>query len=350
MAKKRRPSRPSNSIMSSSNPSKPNHNPNPNPNPASPNTPDAPNAPDGTKNEDYIVDTIFPRREIHIVGGSSHSGKTTLLFHMINLWSRQEAVFGHQSYSLPFCYVSAVHSLDLARATARRVGVPADTPILSTVDVDQASNFEELIALARRRVDDLQVIFLDGIHTFCKGSIVEYEPVATFLRDSIRLLKSTGITVIASGRCTKNRESYRASNPCDRFMGSTAWSEFTSTFIAVDPRHPEDPRDRGRRILVMPKNAPGEMWDFEFGQNGTLVESASDTNSPVFVKFKLETFDTLVFVGHDPGEQISSKDMKEFAECSEISDRTLYRHLSNLIAQGKLTKSKWGFYQVASTQ
>lgn len=308
---------------------------------------DAPVLPE---NNDYLVETIFPRREIHIVGGSSHSGKTTLLFHIINLWSRQEAVFGHKSYPLPFCYVSAVHSIDLARSAARRVGVPPETPIISTVDVDEASKFEDLIALACRRVDDLQVIFLDGIHTFCKGSIVEYEPVATFLRGAIRLLKHTGITVIASGRCTKNRESYRASNPCDRFMGSTAWSEFTSTFIAVDPRRPEDPRDRGRRILVMPKNAAGEMWDFEFGPNGTLIESGSDTNSLVFVKFKLETFDALVFAGHNPGEEMTSKDMKEFAECSEISDRTLYRHLSNLIAQGKLTKSKWGFYQIPLTQ
>src|ERR1700733_12152336 len=101
-------------------------------------------------NDDYIVETIFPRREIHIIGGSSHSGKTTLLFHIINLWSRREAIFGHESFPLPFCYVSAVHSIDLARATAKRVGVPDGTPILSTVDEEQASTFEDLIALSNR--------------------------------------------------------------------------------------------------------------------------------------------------------------------------------------------------------
>jgi hypothetical protein len=133
-------------------------------------------------------------------------------------------------------------------------------------------------------------------------------------------------------------------------MGSTAWSEFTSTFIAVDPRRPEDPRDRGRRVLIMPKNAAGELWDFEFSPSGTLVEAPSDLNAPAFIAYKLENFNALVFDGHNPGEQISSKDMKELAECAEISDRTLYRHLSNLISEEKLTKSKWGFYQIPSTQ
>lgn len=295
----------------------------------------------------YVVETIFPRHRLHIIGGPAHAGKTTLLFRIMADWRNGLNVFGCKSHPAPFCYISCVDPLEACKDVERRMGL-AKIPMISAVDEGGVNTFDDVYNLVISKYPDTQVIFLDSILRIAESSGLDNKIVGDFLSKLLRRLQEREITLIATGRCAKPKENNSTIRSIDRFLGATCWTEFGSTFIAVDPRSPNRPRDDRRRITVMPKGAASFELFYRFTSEGHFVEVSDDgtADSPD----RLEQLSDILGV-YDAGTELTTAELLALGQDLGILARsTMMSYLQVLVRAGKLQDAGYGKYKVSTVQ
>jgi len=296
----------------------------------------------------FIVDTILPSQQLHIIGGPAHAGKTSLSFRMMGDWQSQLNVFGYKSNPVPFCYVSCVSSIESCREVANRMGI-RNLNMISAVDEGGVKNFDDVYSLAAREVPNVQVIFLDGILRIAESSGLDNKVVGDFLSQLLRKLKEYKVTLIATGRCAKPKESRSTIRSIDRFLGATAWTEFASTFIAIEPSRPNKPKDDLRIVTVMPKNSPAFTLNYRFTQEGQLVEVPEDfaSNSPDRIQLIAE----MLSGAWEPGDEITTAEILDLGQAIGILARaSMMRYIQVLVHRGELLDAGHGKYRVPAIQ
>lgn len=305
----------------------------------------------------YIVDPIFPKHELVVIGGPAQSGKTSLIFQIITEWSNRRKVFGFESHPAPYCFVSCNQSLAAARSVLARSGGNPYMPMVSMIDSNGGQRsakkltFEEVCSAARSVDSDVEVIFLDGILSLCPGSLIDNSGVSEFLAHTIHMLQNYGLTLIAAGRSAKPKEATNGSRNIDKFLGATAWTEYAETFIAIDNPKSKDPRDTHRTVTIMSKRAKAEVFQYRFSDVGNLIEVPTENDAPE----PIEAFKT---VCSTPGDEYRSSELIDIAEAVGMSRPAFYRHLKLMLSQGFLEpirerdgrQIKEGYYRVPYTQ
>jgi AAA domain-containing protein len=293
----------------------------------------------------FIVDRILPKHEIHLFGGPSHSGKTTLLLQLIDLWRNGRDVFGHRSYPAPFVYMSCGRSLSSVHAVIKRANIDPDTEprfnLTSTVDAGECKNFEQAYTIARNIEPDLEVLFIDGIHHICPGKENSLKDVSEFLAYITRRLQETGITLVGVGHSSKTKGEDRFSNPRERFLGSSAWGTGSSTMIIVERCRPDELQNNQRKVLVMPTNAADQVFDYSIDINGMFQPDLGELS-------QFDTYAALILF-RDQGTEFFKRELLEIAQ--SVGDqglplRTAERYIKLLVDQGKLQSTKWGKYVI----
>lgn len=293
--------------------------------------------------DEFIVNTIFPKRELHLIGGAAHSGKTSLLLHIMDNWRAGRKVFGYESYPTDkLCYVSCVHTIRACRKALAKTDL-GNIPTVSLFSKNKAKNFDEMWDLVRREAPETEVIFLDGISRISGGiSGLDNGQVGDFLINLISAMEPLGLTIIATGRCAKPRESRSTIRTIDRFLGATAWTEISSTFIAIEQRNPNRSTDDRRVITVMPKDAPCSVLHYRFNSAGRLTEVASDMDAD-----SADAIDVLttVLTAHEAGHVFQTSDLLDIGRDMGILSRsTMMKYLALLLKQGKLSDGGHGKY------
>ena len=296
-----------------------------------------------------VVDTIFPRHRLHIIGGPAHSGKTSLLFRIMADWSVGLNVFGFKSHKAPFCYISCVDPLEACEDVAKRMGMSdINIPMISGVDEGGVKTFDDVYSLVVRRVPDVEVIFLDSILRIAESSGLDNKLVGDVLDKLVRALRERRITLIATGRCAKPKDTKQNIRSIDRFLGATCWTEFGSTFVGIEPRSPSKPRDDRRRVVVMPKGAAAFDLFYRFTQEGHLVEVADDNtaDSPT----SIETLSD-IFSVYDPGSELTTTELLDLGQSIGILARsTMMSYLQMFVKSGKLQDAGYGRYRIPLVQ
>lgn len=288
---------------------------------------------------EFIVDQIFPAQEVHLTGGASGSGKTTLEGQMIEDWRQGKPVFGYKSFPAPFCYIACDRSLKSIQATLRRIGVPyQDWPIISLIDHPKIVGPDHIVTTARKHVSNVEVIWLDGIHSLCP-QINDYDAVQTFLTACTRACQRHNVTIKGLGHATKVREGESFLNPRHRFLGSVAWGGYSDTMVIIDQESPQDPTDTTRNVYLLPRNAENQMLKYEFVEGRlTLRTDASE--------FVLDRWLT----GLTSGTVITTANVLIQAEKAKVSGISAKRWLKRTVDAGKLLKTGHGFYTVCFPQ
>lgn len=290
----------------------------------------------------YIIDTIFPRHEVHLTGGASGSGKTTLEAQLIESWRKGEDVFGYRSYPAPFCYVACDRSLQSIHATLARVGVKfSEWPLISLINTHIQRTIPSILVEARKLVPDLQVLWLDGIHSLCpKGRINDYDVVSHFLIETTRLCQKEDLTIKSLGHATKVREGEGFLNPRHRFLGSVAWGGYSDTMTLIDQANPEDPADSTRNVYLLPRNEGGQLIEYHFNATGRLVPIATIEELDLDKWFKkLPT-----------GSNLTTSAIHEEGGRCNMSRATIYRWIKRMIEDGQMLRITDGLYQVRPPQ
>jgi RecA-family ATPase len=291
-----------------------------------------------------IIDRIFPAYENHLTGGASGSGKTTLEAEIIEDWRHGKPIFGYRSFPAPFCYVACDRSLQSIQATLRRIEIPFEEwPIISLINQPinmTLAPIPQIIHLARKKVPDLSVVWLDGIHSLCPGGkINDYGVVQGFLTDITRLCQREKLTFKSLGHATKVREGESFLNPRHRFLGTVAWGGYSDTMTIIDQAKPEDPLDTTRNVYLLPRNELSQTIKYEI-VNGKLTQ-VTDVADLLMDRWLLQLMASTI---------LSTEACQTQAEKLHISRATCTRWIKRMVEQGKLQKQDRGQYLVSFTQ
>lgn len=291
----------------------------------------------------YIVDRVFRRGSISLLGGPTYAGKTTLLFQIIRDWMAGMPIFGQESYPAPCCYVTAVHSAGDAWDVMTRVG--AEVKVLSTDSHSERSTFETVCMDALAAVPDVQVVFLDGIHPMCNGNSNDPGVVTTTLTGISKLLFKYNLTLVATGCFSKPKDHYSSGR--DRFAGAYSWLQGSSSFVSIDFQTPHNPADPRRLVVVHSKSGLAIKLNYRFNDHGTLAPVLN--GMPSRPEPRYDDFDDAI-LAHDPGTILARHEIVNIGESLNLSESSIKRHLIELQDAGHVTLSKWGHYQIGRKQ
>lgn len=289
---------------------------------------------------EFIVDDILPAREVHIIGGPSGSGKSSLVFQLLIEQIRQGLpVFGHPSISIPMCYVSCDRSDASIKRTLKRLNIPNPIPILNARSI--TTSMETVIQRSRDLVPGCKLIFIEAIIRFVpEGKMNDYKIVSDYLTYLGLLCEKYDVTLVAITHAPKTHENEHYANPRQRLSGSVAWGAFTETVILIEPDGEED----GRLISVLPRNGEEMTYTYAF-EKGILKEvSPEGTTFDLLDKHALPALkpDTLY-----PRLEILELVGQFHIKCSE---KTVQRWLNDKVRIGRMEKITRGVYKLIPLQ
>jgi len=279
---------------------------------------------------EYIIDEILPAHEVHLVGGPSGAGKTSLTMQLLKDLRLNQLIFGKQSHSVPLVYVACDRSLEATKRTITRLGVTLDFPIISLIGSGIKRDIDNVVSNALRLEPNMRLLVIDAIGALTPGGkINDYQVVGDFLIHCSEICRAKGITVKGLGHSTKVKEGEDFKNPRQKFLGSVAWGGFSETMIYIEPSDPSNPTDPNRTIMVLPRNSPSLVLEYAFDQLGRLVP-AGDISADLTLDVNL--------LKVPEGVPITTPQILEWAKPAGIPKRTVERWISDAIKSGKLER------------
>jgi RecA-family ATPase len=281
---------------------------------------------------EYIIDNIMPAHEIHLLGGPSGAGKTTLAFQMIRDIREGRPVFGYATHSIPICYVSCDRSSASAVRTAARVGVN-DIPTI--IAKRGHRNIRQVIEDAKALVPNLRLLVIDAIGVLVPGGkINDYGAVMDFLGYCTELCELHHITILAMGHATKTKEGEGFIDPRHKFLGSVAWGGSSDTMLYIESSNPKDPDDPSRRIIVLPRNYPASVLAYTFNNRGHLIP-VTEADDELTLDVKL--------LNVQLGVEVTTSTITGWG--FPASRSTINRWILDAVRTGKLEQVKKGVYR-----
>lgn len=297
--------------------------------------------------DQYVIEGLFPRREVHILSGPSGAGKTRWWFQIIDMWQRGEDLFGRKSYPDPYLFVSCDRSMESLGITLEGLGLRGRIgPMVSLVDEDRGFGVAELMldelnldgdSFEAVLTEDVRVVFIDAIDKMVpKGRTNDYQVVSDFLIGLTRLCQRYNLTVIGTRHTTKVREGNKILSPREKMLGSVAWAGFCSTVAVLEPVDEEDEGNRGRKLSIFPRNAAPEVHMYAMDDKGRVVEK------DIVDSAALDVF----ILSYGSGDIVAFQAFKDWGNKVGVPERTLKRWLKDKVGMGLLRRMARGVYVV----
>lgn len=215
--------------------------------------------------QDFLVDTIFPTGEIHLVGGPTGAGKTRWLFDTLLAWQKGRRILGFESYPCSWAYVSGDRSHASVLRTLKTMDIdPKLIPLIAAMD--KRLTLSQTFDAAQEMQAKLVVI-----ESF--GSLVEPPGLSVQVKNffySLRpILNATGMTIIGVMESPKMKPKDKYENPRQRISGVATWGHYADTIVLVEPTAAKK-ANSNRMLTVCPRNAPEQQIECTF-VNGHLV-------------------------------------------------------------------------------
>ncbi len=296
---------------------------------------------------EYIIEDLMPSNQVHLLGGPSGAGKTTLAFQMLNALREGTGSFLGRKILRPMkiAYISADRASNSVEETLDRVQV--DFPIFSIVDkalegkslIDDV--FPMLTSTYGYRPD---FVYIDGFTGLCPdGTVNNYLAVASWLAALQRYCQSKKITLVGACHTSKIREGEEIRNVRQKVLGTVAWAGYSETIILIEPPEKTEVSDSKKAVYLLPRNRP-EQKIFVFMEDGKYVLHGSVAESEEASDFILETI--LPETALTPNRAVDHKSMWAIAERKGVNRRTFDRYLTKLVERGKLRRKGKGVYVV----
>jgi hypothetical protein len=293
-----------------------------------------------TANPQYVIRDLFPSKQIHLIFGPAHSGKTTLMMQIMDDWRNGRDVFGYHSHPAPYCYASCTKQLPDVESHMRRIGLdPATIPHLSLQNTSSSRedfNIETLILKAKSLVPDLRVLWLEGLGTICPGKITEVRDVTEFLRNLMSICRREHLTIIAEMTTVKAREGNSYSYAIDRLPGSNVWSDMTGSKIPIDLADPRDLTDINRIVVLVMRNRASRRLYAAFVDSGLLA---------ITDRLEVATMDSWLTQQPTP-TQVTTKEIHKVGKSLGVSRSSITRWITDQHELGTLNPVSRGVWQI----
>lgn len=284
--------------------------------------------------EEYLIDDILPAYEIHLIGGSSGSGKTTFTLQTIADWLDGKPIFGHASHPIPYAYISIDRSHSSVTRTLQRIGLENKiTRIICREDfTEPIRGLGSVIQFAQKTFPDAKVLFIEGFQTLVGDKGNSYTPVANLLTAATVFCAEQGMTIIGICHSPKMKIEEGFQHPREVILGSVAWAAFSDTVITMDLNE----KTGVVTVRIMPRNAPLEAYELFFGKQGVLTPVNRDGRKDALTKML-----TML----PSGTVVTRKEILDLADSVHVSERSAERTITELIATEDLESLSRGTYR-----
>lgn len=290
--------------------------------------------------EKFVVESIMPAGELHLIGGASGAGKTTWMLQWLRDWEQAKPIFGHQSFPCPWVYISFDRGMLTLDRTLRRIRM--DDWAFPAYSVEDLGLKELTIFKIVDRFPEAQLFVIEGFQSVLpdaskgRGQNKEEMLWATDVRKKIL---STGKTILGVTHTPKMKmgESYQSTR--SRFLGSNSLLASTGTLISFDI--PEDSKQVGvqtdeRTVLIEGPNFQRLLKTYTRDNYGRFVEVEEAMQSI--------NLDTTIAVA-TPGTEYSTKDLEEIGAKNGMSRASVFRWIQRKKEEGLLVAASKGRYK-----
>jgi KaiC/GvpD/RAD55 family RecA-like ATPase len=277
------------------------------------------------------------------MSGASGSGKTTIIL---------QSIYAHQNgYQFPieydgknFAYIVADRSMEETQKKADKLKINVEVYGIVDDRTFKLSYLEEprmaLMEAMKRIKNPFDVLVIDPIMLFMKGSNIDYQSVAQSLIWMNRVAFDMDVTILGVHHSTKTRSDFKFMRPQDRISGSAAFQGFSGTQLAlIGAGELEEPFDELHVVSHM--NAPYKAL-LTRDDNGWFQvisnEKAQLAKLGTFAKF---------FGKADKG---TNKELEQFAEGIGMSRSQLYRELNKFVNDDMIVKVGRGVYALSENK
>lgn len=218
----------------------------------------------------YLIDTILPSQEVHLLAGMSDAGKTRWLFGMLLEWEQGKPILGLPSHPVPWLYVAADRTERQAQRTLAAMGhTPSQIPLLPAFGRQRKTRLQILTEASRRGIE---LIIWEGFKKFLPGSGNDRD-VTELLEDLSAYTDPSpdfpnGLTILGVVETPKMKPMERYSDPRQWVSGAAAWGYYSSTVFIIEYPNPASP---GRILHVCPKQGQRLAIDGGFDTQGRLT-------------------------------------------------------------------------------
>jgi len=232
------------------------------------------------------MDGWFSLGRVHLVGGSSGVGKTTLITKVLVRQEQGEIVFGHEGLKRrPLVLFADRGGLSNTETLLRLRIDPNDLQMdYISAEATGLDAVQEIIAFIEG-YDLPDVVFIEAADALVEdGNKPQY--VLPFMKGLQRVAEHYHCAIILSVGAPKARNGDKHAAQRDRIIGSEKWARCAEDVITLEFVSDGNGTESTRTLTVQHRNAPAEIFALVYAEDGSeLVEApspameASDQNS-----------------------------------------------------------------------
>lgn len=302
-------------------------------------------SPQVTNPHGYLIEPIWPLREVHIITGESGVGKTTLLTQWVNDLVEGNQIMGYKLPPQKVVYISnerSQESLEIDNIARWKLKAPFYTIAVAMEGVkvpkDKLWTYEGLVGLIKKYSElGFKVMVIDPIVTFCPKPNDQNEVHRFLYTLAQNQLKKYDVTIIASGHPPKEREGQKILNIRQKVAGSQGWGSFSNCNMHLEPADNANRMETRVRLEVRSRHAQPMEFFFDRDEIGRLVEVEGVGNQTV-------EFVMLSFM--EGKEVIKTNEAVVYAEKKGLDRKKVYKWLEKLASFGVLSHLERGAWSV----
>lgn len=278
--------------------------------------------------------------QVHLFAGSSGTGKTTVLFQLIDCMKRGEPFFGRPTQWHPTVYATIDRTELETELTAERVGLPRDfVPhyrfkfVRADPEDKDDHRIERLILGCKNLHPDMKILIIDGITLFAvHGKINDYQEMAGWYQRIGDFARDHDICIIGVTHTPKQREGNKILDPRQMIIGSSSQGGCSGSLFVIESTG----KDRWK-MHILPRDLPEDDIEITKDDRGRLIEVPSTANNR-------ESTALAIIGAFAPDAPIPAAVLLEKFKESGIGRSKAFQAISLLYAQGKIYKPSYGHY------
>ena len=286
----------------------------------------------------YIIESVMPTREVHLLAGAPGAGKTTHALDILSLVQLGEPVYGYPTHPTGVVWVSCDRSEDSHIERLESLSIPAET-FPFHAQRDSPTTIERVVIACASKYPQRKLIFIDGFGSLVpEGKLCDYANVARFLATAGALCQKYDRTILGCVHSSKQKDGQGYSDPRSQVLGSVAWAGFCDLMLVVARKNSQDPADGARIVYVCTRASAGDFSaEYQLGEAGRLVPSVD--------KEGISCLDFWLSADVPVGKTFNTKDFLERAAYFTIKQRTAERWLDSQVESERVIRLQRGLYK-----
>lgn len=313
-----------------------------------------------------LFENFLRTRQVNLIAGPTHSGKSIFLDHLIERWSMGEPVFGKAAFQQSWWYYSMNKSsrmlMDLRYVyySGRYTGVDSlprgesasngggDGIVLKDL-VEAANRAAERVFKAGRweagggdpeHFAPVRVLFIEEINSLMAGDSNRDADVRGFMTSLTRECERLDVTVVGTVSSGKWRKNDRVLLAVERMKGSTDWASCAADVVHIEHENPTDETNLRRKIDLIPRRGKPERFSMTF--TGMDAEHYSKIEIKRWYGREKALDEKLSKMQR--GSVVTTAMVMLWARESKLSTATANRWLRGRLNEGVLKRLRHGVY------